>query len=177
MKKLFEFTPTEEENFVLPKDIIQYQCDELSNMTNQLIIGKVEEYESPIEDYTTGVPSFSASLVKSLGEKVISIQSELGELSGNEFTYEFFITSKYTTNFIYRILFLRHGISIYPTRVVLDETIADQIGVQYDCLCHNEEEFTQLLAAILNSQKFKDVINNLFSINKKAEIENNTESN
>lgn len=173
MRSVFGFTPSDKANLTLPKDIVQYQCDELSKMTKGLILGKIQEYDDPIDDYKTGI-GISLPLKSVFEEKEVSIQSDLGELSGNQFTYEFFITSKHTTNFVYRVFFLRYGISIYPLRIVLDETVAKEIGRNTKEKCDSEEEFYTLLGEILNSDKIKTVVNSLLFINRKAEAEKNT---
>lgn len=172
MRSVFDFTPSDNANMTLPKDIVQYQCAELSKMTKGLVLGKIQEYDNPIDDYTTGI-SLSQSLRSVVEEKEVSIQSDLGELSGNEFTYEFFITSKHTTNFVYRVFFLRYGISIYPLRIVLDETIAKEIERNTKEKCESENDFYELLGEILNSDKIKTVVNSLLFINRKAEAEKN----
>lgn len=170
MKNLLEFSLKEEDNFVLPKDIVQYQCEELSKMTNGFVLGKITEYDGPISDYTTGLSKISGSLGSMFEEKEVKIQSDLGELSGNKFTYEFYITSKHTTNFMYRVFFLEYGISIYPLKIVLDENIAFEIGERADITCDSEADYCDILVKILNSEKIKNVVNNLFLINKKEEM-------
>lgn len=176
MKNLFEFQPTEQEEIMLPKEIIEYQCNELATMTNQLILGKVNEYDEPISNYMTiGLEGISRSLSESFKSQSVDVQTKLGELQKSEFTYEFFLTSKYMPNFMYRIMFIRYGISVYPVRVVLDETIATQIGVLSDSKYENEEEFTTLLSLVLNSDKIKKVIGDLYNVNIKLSRQEKTE--
>lgn len=170
MRSLFEFTPVGQENtIVLPKDIIQFQCDELGKMTEELIIGKIKEYDGPISDYKTqGMTTTLTHTLEAMTKpQNIKIQSKLGEQSDSEFTYEFFITSKYMPNFMYRVFFVRYGIAVYPLRLVLDETIAIQINENCDILIDNEDSFINILSRILNSEKIKQVIGNLYHINVK----------
>lgn len=170
MKSLFSFKPAEQEsNIVFPKDIVQFQCEELGKLTGQLIVGKIKEYDSPISDYKTqGMSASLAHTLESITQpRDIKIQSKLGEQSNSEFTYEFFITSKYMPNFMYRVFFIRYGISLYPVRLVLDETIAKQIDIDFDIKIETEEEFIEILSMILNCEKFKQVISNLYAINVK----------
>ena len=70
-------------------------------------------------------------------------------------------------NFMYRVFFIRYGISLYPLRMVLDETIAKQIDIDFDIRIGTEEEFIEILSMILNCEKFKQVISNLYVINVK----------
>lgn len=176
MKNLFEFQPTEQEEIMLPKEIIEYQCNELAIMTNQLILGKVNQYDEPISNYMTiGLEGISRSLSASFKSQPVDVQTKLGELQKSEFTYEFFLTSKYMPNFMYRIMFIRYGISVYPVQVVLDETIATQICVPSDHKYSNEEEFTGLLSLVLNSDKIKKVIGDLYNVNIKLSRQEKTE--
>ena len=170
MKSLFEFLPAEQENNIMfPKDIVQFQCEELEKLTRQLIVGKIKEYDDPISDYISQDMSTSLSLtLKSITQSHdVKIQSKLGEQKDSVFTYEFFITSKYMPNFMYRVFFIRYGISLYPVRLVLDETIAKQIDIDVDSSIVDENNFIEVLGKILNCDKFKQVIKNLYLINVK----------
>lgn len=167
MKNLFDFDKIEQErSMVFPIEIVKFQCEALKKITGDLIIGKVKEYDEPISDYTTqGLAAISRSIDLIGKPREIKIQSKLGEQSDSEFTYEFFITSKNMPNFIYRVCFIRYGISLYPVHLVVDETIAEQIGVNSDLLINNEDEFLDILAKILNCKKFKQVVENLYLLN------------
>lgn len=172
MKQLFEFELPNENNFILPKDIVQFQCDKLSEMSSGLVLGKIKEYDGPINDYTR---SGSLDALRDIfDEKEVRIQSDLGELSGSSFTYEFYITSKNTTNFIYRVFFLRYGISPYPLQIVLDESIAIEIKKDSNNVCFDEADFYEILREILNSSKIKTIVRNLFLINRKEEASRKT---
>jgi len=160
MSSLFDFTPENNEELKQPKDIVKEQCDELAKLTHDYVIGKIEPYDGPIRNHPSHLSvSLAASLTQSF-----NVQNELGDISENRFTYEFFISSKYTPNFKYRVFFLDYGIPCYPLEMVLDETIAKQINMDYNVICNNEEELSALLKRVLNSDKMKDVINSLFTI-------------
>lgn len=65
-----------------------------------------------------------------------------------------------------KIIFVtRYGITYYPLKIVLDETIATQIGCENTIQLENESEFKTVLGKILNSDKLKSVINSLFALN------------
>ena len=161
MSSLFNFTPEDNTALVQPKSIIQEQCDELLKLTNNLVIGKIEEYDGPIDSYKS---NFASTIASSLQQE-FDVQTELGDVSENSFTYEFYLSSKYTPKFKYRVLFINYGITYYPLKIVLDETIATQIGCENTIQLENESEFKTVLGKILNSDKLKSVINSLFALN------------
>lgn len=166
MSSLFEFKPDGTIKIPLPKYIIEEQCDELGKLTDGYVIGKIDTYDGPIENRG----SILAEAMTASFSSGFNVQSELGEISENQFTYEFFISSKYTPKFKYRVFFLNYGIACYPLYIILDETIAKQIGIENKIQCENESEFTTVLSQILNSKKLQSVINNLYSINQQEAI-------
>ena len=166
MSSLFEFTPDGTIKISLPKYIVEEQCDELSKLTDGYVIGKIDTYDGPIENRG----SVLAEAVAASFSSGFNVQTELGEISENQFTYEFYISSKYTPQFKYRVLFLNYGISCYPLCIILDETIAKQIGMENKIQWKNESEFTSVLSQILNSKKLQSVINNLYAINQQEAI-------
>ena len=51
----------------------------------------------------------------------------------------------------------------------MDETIAKQLECNYNIECNDELEFVNTLEEILNSDKIKNVVNNLYSLNIQEE--------
>ena len=150
-----------------PKEIIATQCESLEQITKGSILAKITEYDGPIHTYLIESP-LQASM-KSFEVKKVDIQEALGEISESNFVYEFFITSRETPNFKYRVMFLSYGISFYPVTVVLDEAIANEIGLKDNNQFNTQEEFVGALNSILNSSKMENVITALLAIVKKED--------
>jgi len=165
MSSLINFTPEDNSELKSPKNIVQEQCDELDRITNSLVIGKIQDYDGPIRSYSSNL----ASAITRTMNPTFDVQDELGDVSGTKFRFEFFLSSKHTPKFKYRVLFLEYGISFYPLLIVMDETIAKELNCQYCVECNDETDFNNLLAGILNSDKMKNVVNSLFSINIQEE--------
>lgn len=165
MSSLINFKPENHSELKTPKSIVQEQCDELIKITDGLVIGKIQEYDGPIKNYTH---NYASTLAKAITQN-FDVQTELGDISEANFKYEFFISSKHTPKFKYRVLFLEYGLSNYPTTIVMDETIAKQLECNYNIECNDELEFVNTLEEILNSDKIKNVVNNLYSLNIQEE--------
>ena len=143
-----------------PKEILDEQCNELSKITSGKIIAKTEVYDGPTYSYTTDL----TSTISRITEQTYNVQSDLGEIKNRDFKYEFFITSKITPSFKYRVMFFQYGITFYPVDITLDETIANEISTDEYITCNSSEEFTEYLCKILNSKKLENVITALLSI-------------
>lgn len=153
------------ENIKSPKDILDEQSKILSEMTNKLIIAKTDEYEGRMRSGKIG--GIKAIGLDVFEERDYDVQSDLGEISGNAFRYEFFITSVMTPNFKYRAMLFEHDITFYPVRLTLDETIANELDLDIYVKCDSSKDFIKILTMVLNSKKIESVINALLSIENK----------
>ncbi len=157
------------------KEIIEEQCEFLAEQTQNWIAGKVQDYSGSIENHTrpgNRSPMKALTLLwQDEDDEEVDIQTQLGELSNSVFTYDFYITSRNTPNYKYRVMFFRYGIGLYPTKIVLDEDISKQLGSDAENPCKTQDEFEQRLTQIMNSAKFQEVIQNLYTHNKKIEDE------
>lgn len=138
-----------------PKNILEEQCQYLFRDTNGIVIGRVAEYSGSISSNKTFILSGS-------------IQEKLGEVSGDTFTYEFFLTSKCTPDYKFRVMFMQHDITGYPLTVTLEEGISNEIqysSTGYEYLAENQEEFEELLKQILNSSRFMEIVTRLIQLN------------
>jgi len=152
-----------------PKSIVESQCGFLSKKTNDLVIAKVSEYNDSIRSHT--IIDSGNSLGNHYKPKKVYIQEALGEMTETNFKYEFFITSKNTPNYKYRVFFFEYGISPYPVTLVVDDEISDELEwVNYEKEYDAEEAFKDALKEILNSEKIYTVVNSLYSFAMK-EIE------
>lgn len=152
---------------VMPKNILEEQCTYLNKMTNEIIIGRVEEYSGNIDSYI--IPGFSDAL-KPLNdiftEKKVNIQSALGEMGERQFTYEFFLTSRVTPDYKFRVLFMQYGIMGYPVKIVLEEGIADEIDAEHGYIysVQSQEEYEEVLGKVLNSTRITDIVTRLIQM-------------
>jgi hypothetical protein len=149
-------------------ELIQIQCEKLAEITNNKVLARISEYKE--EDFRshTIVPELKG--FHFLDEKVIDPQDSLGEKGENdEFVYEFYITSKKTPKYKYRICFIYFSITLYPVGLTIDKSIADSAGLEYTELdIEAEDDFEQILSEILGCKKVAKIIQNLLSINKES---------
>jgi len=148
-----------------PKEIIEAQCDYLKQKTDGNILAKVSDYIGPISSYTK-VNIFQV-LGNNFSNREVDIQEDLGDIGESTFTYDFYITSPFTPNYKYRVMFLQHLITIFPTLIVLDEAIAEELSGNQDVICNSQEDFENKLKHILNSKKLESIINALLAISQK----------
>lgn len=167
MKNLWsrEFQPTEDA--LTPDEIIDTQCKFLEEATKGKIMAKVSSYAGPISSYISRSP-FS-NIANALSDKAIDIQEDLGNVSEGDFTFEFFITSLSTPNYKYRVLFLHYEIPFYPAYIVLDDAIAEELGVDHNIVCDNQDNFAHMLELILGSKKMESIISTLLALVQKEE--------
>lgn len=149
-----EFKPQDIET---PKAIVSSQCNYLRELTRGNIIAKVADYK---DTYTTGLQAFKEKLEST------NIQNNLGVVAGDHFMFEFFITSVFTPNYKYRVMFFEYGISFYPVTIVMDEAIALEQELEQKRICYTQEDFIQILEVILNSKKINDVISALMILER-----------
>lgn len=146
-----------------PNEIAIEYCNQLYELTNKLVMAKVEKYDKNIENMednmVMNLSNFSPLLRK-------TTEQYLGEISeNNKFTYEMFLTGINTPNYKYRFCFIENGVKPYPVRVVLDTDIANELEFETKINCNNRGEYIELLLLILNSKKMTEVIEGLMAIN------------
>ena len=140
-----------------PAEIIKTQCDLLEKATEGSVVAKIKSY--------VGTPSFDLliKLDKPVGEG-LGIQADLGNVTKEAFTFEFFITSTSTPNYKYRVMFLHYEIPCYPVHIVLDESIAKELEIIEDFACNSQESFEDALSTILRSTRVENIINSLLAV-------------
>lgn len=140
-----------------PKGIISEQCSELSQLTGGTIIARISEYEGSIDDIL--------SHIRISTERTGIEGIPFGEAAGvDQFAYEFYITSKHTPKYKYRVFIIKHSIPPYPVEFLLDKAVADNLKTDRQFFCDDEESFVTTLGEILNSKKITNVINSLLSL-------------
>lgn len=150
-----------------PRDLVQEQCDKLTEITGGKIIARIAEYEGEYKSYKRPSKlSLMSSALNGISEETFNVQMKLGE-SGEcgTFVYELFLTSEKTPKYKYRICFLYYGALIYPVGVSLEESIAEELGIDSEFDIPNEEKFIEMLGNILGSEKLTEILSNLITIN------------
>lgn len=151
-----------------PNEIAKSYCDQLYEVTNKLVIAKVEKYSATLD--SLDLSSALADLATSSLFKGSKAEELLGEVSGDDkFTYELYITGINTPNYKYRFCFIENGIYPYPVKIIMDTDIATELNEKTRIKCDNEEEFKAYLIKILKSKKLYDVISGLMTINSKID--------
>lgn len=140
---------------VFPKKILEEQCTYLNEDTDGIIIGRVVEYSGTLEK-------------DKYMEREGNIQAKLGEIGKDSFTYEFFLTSKGTPDYKFRVMFLQYDITGYPLTIILEEGISNEIhhseGI-FDYFVKDQKAFEELLGKIMNSNRFMELVTRLIQLN------------
>lgn len=170
-------------NVKTPKDIIQEQCERLSELTDGNVVAIIKEYEGEYKSRYEAInpdqfEMFFGSTDKLINKyntfthyagvpknKIVSnIQNTLGE--NINFVYEFYITSRNTPKYKYRICFIYYSAIIYPVGISLEKSISDEIQTEDpEFQVNDESEFITLLSKILSTDRVTAVINNLYNMN------------
>lgn len=116
-----------------------------------------------------------------LGEKTKNlVQGEVMESAGigeNLFAYSFFIVAPALSHYRYKLLSIRHDVSLYPVTVDVEERIFQEVSSQFKdaifspdgeiiktyLLARSEKEFLTLLREIFKSEKTMQVVTGLLS--------------
>lgn len=153
-------------NEKLPSEIVKEYCDQLEDVTDGRVMAKIGQYSHSIKDMTKeGVFSiFPNSKTYVTGEE--NPQDYLGIVDEeSRFTYEIYITGSKTKNYKYRFCFIEFGIPAYPTDVIIDSDIADELQISTTYNIKNSDEFKNIFVKILNSNKITEVIKSLMAVN------------
>ena len=174
-----------------PKHIVENLIAELKEATKGIIEGVITNYDGPIEPYKKvvtkmplpGLTAITSALSSSLQpqEEIVEvdIQNNLGKTGDTLQTFEFYITTPVFQQYQYRICFLQHGVANYPVKVVLEQSVADEInkrGLNSTCTYtrSSPSELEELLFDIIYSKKLKTIMQeliNVYNINKPSEDE------
>lgn len=152
----------EKKDMQFPSDIAVEYCNQLYDMTDKLVIAKVEKYDKSIEEMNFTLPILNINPLV----KISKVEEHLGEVSGDDkFTYELYLTGKNTPKYKYRFCFIENGIYPYPVKIAMDTDIAKELEYETKISCENEETYKEILIKILKSNKMKEVIEGLMTIN------------
>lgn len=163
-----------------PDIVVKELALQIAQETNGIITGTVEKYDGPVVSYTA-VPAVLSGFQSVLGtsEKKIDIQESLGKFGEKTSKYEFYLSTPTFEQYQYRICFLQYGVANYPAKVVLEQSVADEInqhGINsnYIYTCNNRKELENLIAKIIFSKRIISIMQELIHINQIYQHQNQT---
>ena len=149
----------------LPNEVLESISNQLNEQTNGYIIGVIREYDEPIESYET--PSIASMLSMNFGSRHVDIQNKLGAQGEDYKKYEFCIEAKFLPNYKFRLLFIGFRIGGYPCKLVLEESIADEINKNVDCgyiyTINDKNDLEDTIAAIMGTNTFIRIIQEIIT--------------
>lgn len=155
---------------------------QIAQETNGIITGNVEKYDGPVVSYmaSAGLSALSG-LQTAFGtaEKKIDIQESLGKLGETSNKYEFYLSTPAFKQYQYRICFLQYGVANYPTKVVLEQSVADEvnqhgINSNYIYTCNNRKELEDLIVKVIFSKRIIGIMQELIHIHQIYQHQNQT---
>ena len=160
----------ENSKVIYPKDIAIEYCNQLYELTNKLVIAKVEKYDQSIADMNSAAGALANLTDFKSAFKATVVEDYLGEISkNNKFTYELYITGINTPKYKYRFCFVENDIYPYPVNIIIDSDIAKELGCSTRIICEDEKKYKDVLINILNTNKLREVINGLMTINLESD--------
>ncbi len=163
-----------------PEAVINDLIAMIKSETRGIVIGVISKYEGEIEPYKKiirtpmpGLTAFAQAVSSPLQPKEeiveVDIQSNLGKEGDPIEKFEFYLGTPAFEQYKYRICFLQHGAANYPVKVVLEQSIADEInkqGKNSNCVYvkSNKDELDALIREIISSKTVIDVMQELINI-------------
>ena len=164
-----------------PDIVIKEIISQIKSETKDIIIGTIEKYDGVIENYKRAVPHqsnifeigalFRSSNKDKFDYVEVNIQDDLGRIGDYMKKYEFYLSTPVFDQYKYRICFFQYGVSNYPVKVVLEQSIADEINKigknsNFVFECHDRTEFEELIVSVIYSRKVIGVMQELIHINQ-----------
>lgn len=149
-----------------PDKVVEELLAQLPKSTQDIISGKVVEYEGPVTSYTVTKKVALAEALGAMGtEKRVDIQDRLGAQGEEVKKFECFLYTAGYERYKYRMFFMKYGIANYPVRFTLEESIAQSIQeTNYIVICNTREEVEDLIFKILTSQKVLGIMQELIRV-------------
>lgn len=154
-----------------PDIVVGNLVSQINDETNGIIMGNVETYDGSVISYTKTAVLSGLQAALDLGDKKVDIQDFLGKQGEESNKFEVYLTTPVFEQYQYRICFLQYGVANYPVKVVLEQSIADEInkrGVQSNYIynCNNRTELEDLFRSIIYSKKVIGVMQELINIHQ-----------
>lgn len=131
-------------------------------------IRDIQKYEEYTNRSAKDIIEEKGKLINERTNKIVI--AGIKKIKDNSNKFEFYITSKETPKYKYRVFFFEYGIEQYPIKITLEEDIDSEINKERDHKTYeieNEEELTDMLGKVLNSKKINNVIEGLIQMNNK----------
>ena len=156
-----------------PEKVIQGFLEQLSEETNNVILGNVKAYSGNVTSYVK--PGYSAiKLALGQEDRRIDIQSDLGRLGTEVHKFECYLYTPEYPKYKYRVFFIKYNLANYPVSLILEESIAKSIssGSSYIFDCENRDALESLLYRIFTSKKLISVMQEIIRINQSKKLDN-----
>lgn len=160
---------------LLPDVVIRGFTNDIENVTNGYVSGDIQKYNGHVYSYTKKVSLGVSGLLNNLEshEEEYDIQNDLGAQNTTLNKYEVFLTVKNLENYKYRIMFVSYSSVAYPVRIVLDESIARDLGNQGLETIFNVASMVkleELCQRIFHSNKLHTIIQSCINESLRREI-------
>lgn len=152
-----------------PKEILEDQSAFLADATENTAYFSVEKHTKDLFEATT--QHFSNSL------KTLTSSD-----TDNTFKFDFFVKSKYMTDYKFKIFSFEHKISMYPLNISLDTDIGEEIESElrddlYSKIQKSDSKFLiygvkdeacfkEILRIIFRSHYFVEIIQSIFNLSR-----------
>lgn len=152
-----------------PDEIVKNFLSELPDITQNMVMGKLEPYKGHVESYT--INSLEKLTKQFLGDDMrrVDIQDDLGKQGEVYSDFECFLYTPQYEKYKYRLFFMRYGLAKYPVQFTLEESIANSIpslNSRYIVKRNNRGEVESLMHLIFSSPKVVTVIQELIRISQ-----------
>ena len=152
---------------VPPENAVRVISDQIKEITDGIVIGKVEQYDGRIESYTIDGIASIAAMTK---DREYNIQKDLGARGYILSRFEFYLTATELPSYKYRLLFFEYGIGGYPVKVVLEQSIADSINrgrsSNYTFKVADRTKLEEMINLVLSAPRTIEVIQGLINATK-----------
>ena len=147
-----------------PEEILKEQCDLINEKYARVICARMQRLDKSLAEYTKAPLLDMTEAMASLTVPR-TVESFLGETDyGRSIKYELVITSPKIPSYKYRILFLQHGLSAYPTYLYVEKPIAKEFQTfSSPEKIESEEAFMQVIAQVLGSARVREVLSRIIS--------------
>lgn len=160
-----------------PEIVISEVLDQLSEVTNGIICGKIAAYGGPVMSHKNAALSSIAAALGSFDGK--DIQDDLGKIGEETHKFECFLYTPEYDKYKYRVFFVKYDTSNYPVDIILEESVANSISCsasEYVVPCATREQLEELMYRVFNSKRMISVMQELIRINQSKKVSNNSDA-
>jgi hypothetical protein len=163
--RLEEFLSFDDVDKSAPEKTVSEMCDQLKSQSRDYVQGVVQPYNGHIESYTkVGFSGITAAL--SYDQKV-DIQSDLGKVGYENHQFEFYLSATSLPQYKFRLMFFSYGIGGYPVKIILEQSVADDVfqrfNGKYIVECKSKDELKNTVSQVLNSKRVVQIIQELIN--------------